>query len=69
MSSLEKYLFRLSAHFSIRLIVLLFGGHLLCFKYQIGCFVKLTILFSEINDGRPEHGRLQSMGSQRVGHD
>lgn len=26
---------------------------MLCFKYQIRCFVKLTI-FSEINDGLPE---------------
>lgn len=32
------------------------GGHLLCFKYQIGCIVKLIKFLPKINEGLPEGG-------------
>lgn len=33
-----------------------FGGHLLCFKYQIGCIVKLIKFLPKIYEGFPEGG-------------
>lgn len=33
-----------------------FEGYLLCFKYQIGCIVKLIKFLPKINEGLPEGG-------------